>query len=279
MRRGINDRKKKRIILKKININFLKLITLLIIILLVCLFIYFFFVQNSLTIRQFEKENINIANLNRKIPFSINKIILFSSVNADTNTVNQSALSLDLSQFCDIGIYLNKVNDENISISSLYIDNIYISPTELGTPCLYKKMIPDLGKCSFDENNIINNRFDFNIVSNGEELTYDNYELYDDCSIPISLGFYNKNIKNNFILENSEISYNGSLLKDATIPLSTLECNVSFQINVITTSKEHYICNVSFNIPFEDENGSIYNNGYTIKEYNTNETSRFIRLK
>ena len=279
MRRGINNRKKKRILLKEINSKSLKLLLILTIILIACCAIYFFFIQGSFIKKDLEKETLDISALNKNIPFSIKKIILFSSVTAESTTVNQSILNLDISQYCDIGIYLNNFNKEDSSIFSLYIDNIYISSPELGTPYLYKKTVPDLGKCSFNENDIISESFNFNIINGGDELNYDNYEVYNDCSTPISLGFYNKNIKTGFLSDNSEILYNGFLLKEAAIPLSRLNCNVSFRINIVTALGEHYICNVSFDIPFEDNDGCIYDTGYAIKEFNTDETNKFIRIK
>lgn len=278
MRRGINNRKKKKLMLKEINLKSFKLLAILITILIVCCIIYFFFIQNFFIKKDLENDSINFSIMNENIPFSIKKIILFSSSTAEASNVNQ-LLSLDISQYCDIGIYINELADQKSSISSLYIDNISISSPELGTPCLYKKLVNDLGKCSFDESNIINDRFDFNIVDLGNDLNYDNYEIYNNCTTPISLGFYNKNIKTGFLSSSSEILYNGTLLKDATIPLSSLNCNVSFTINIITNSDEHYICNIAFDIPFEDEQGSIYDNGYVTKELKNNETSKFIRIK
>jgi len=277
MRRGINNRKKKKIILKELNSQSLKLLLILIAILLVCCMIYFTFIQNFFIKKELENDSINFSTMNENIPFSIRKIILFSSSTAEASSVNQ-LLNLDISQYCDIGIYINEINDKNLSISSLYIDNITISSTEIGTPCLYKKIVTDLGKCSFSEDDVINDRFDFNIVNLENDINYDNYELYNNCTSPISLGFYNKNIKSGFLSDNSEILYNGTLLKDATIPLSSINCNVSFTINIITNLNEHYICNISFDIPFEDEEGSIYDIGYVTKEFNSNEVSRFIRI-
>lgn len=278
MRRGINVRKRKRILLQELNNKSLKLLLLLIIILVVCIIIYFSFVQDIFIKRNFEKDNINFSSLNENIPFSLNKIILFSSATAETDSVNQS-LSLDISQYCDIGIYLNNTDKENTFIKSLYINNISISSPELGTPCLYKKRINDLGRCSFDEESIINDEFYFNMIEYTETLNYENYELLNDGSTPISLGFYNKDIKKGFITSDTQISYNGTLLKSALIPQTSLNCNVSFTINIITNADEHYICNVHFDIPFEDEEGSIYDTDYSTKELKNNGVSKFIRVK
>ena len=82
-----------------------------------------------------------------------------------------------------------------------------------------------------------------------------------------------------FIVDkNNEILYNGTLLKNAILPETTLNCNVSFRLNITTNNDAHYICNISFDIPFEDESSSIYETGYITKEFKTNQTSKFIRI-
>lgn len=278
MRRGINIRKRKKIVFKKINTKILKLITMLIVLLILCTLVCFFFIQDSFIKSNLEQDSISFSTLNEKIPFSLRKIILFSSATAQATSLNQS-LSLDISQYCDIGIYLNTLEDSNISISSLYIDNISISSPEVGTPCLYKKNVQDLGKCSYNENSIINSRFNFNVIDTQLDINYNNYEIYCNGTTPISLGFYNKNIKTNFITSNTEVTYNGTLLKNTAIPLTSLNCTISFALNIITTSNEHYICNVNFDIPFEDNNGLLYNTGYITKEFQGTETNKFIRIK
>lgn len=278
MRRGINIRKKKQIIVKEANKKILKIIFLLILLIIVCIAVYFYFFQDLFIKNNLEKDSMSFSKSNENIPFSLKEVILFSSADAEDDSVNQQ-LCLNISQYCDIGIYLNKVQDENISISSLYIDNIVILSPEIGTPYLYKKRISDLGKCSFDENNIINDTVSFNIIDSTTDLNYDNYEIYSNGTSPISLGFYNKDIKTNFFPDNSEIYYNGTLLKEASIPISSLKCNISFRINIITNSNEHYICNINFDIPFENSDESIYTTGYITKEFESNQLNRFIKLK
>lgn len=278
MRRGINIRKKKKIMLKQINSKALKLLIALIFFLAILCIAYIFFIQNIFIKNDLEKESVNFSNLNDNIPYSIRKIILFCSANAETSSKNQS-LSLDISQYCDIGIYLNNMDKENTFIESLYINNISLTTPEIGKPFLYKKSINDLGKCSFTEEAIIENELFFNIIDRNNTINFDNYELLNDGSSPISLGFYNKNIKQGFITDSSEIVYNGTLLKEAFIPQSSLNCVVSFTINIITTEGSHYLCNISFDIPFEDEEGSLYDTGYVTKEFNNNETNKFIRIK
>lgn len=278
MRRGINIRKKKKMILKETNKKALRILSILIILLILCTGIYFFFLQDIFIKNNLEKDSINFSSLNETIPFSLRKIILFSSATADADSINQ-LLSLNISQYCDIGIYLDKIENENISISSLYIDNIIISSPEIGTPYLYKKSVSDLGKCTFNEDNIIDNSFYFNVIDIESKPNYNNYEIHNNGTTPISLGFYNKNIKTDFIADTTEVFYNGTLLKQAFIPLTSLNCTISFRLNIITNSEEHYICNVNFDIPLENNNESIYDTGYITKEFETSQTNKFIRLK
>lgn len=278
MRRGINDRKKKRIIAKNINKKALTVISILSILIIICLVLYFFFIQNIFIKKNLEKDSSDFSSLNENIPFSLNKIILFHGATAETGSVN-NYMTLNISNYCDIGMYLNNLDKENTSIKSLYIDNIKISTPEVGTPYLYKKRVTDLGNCSFSDENIIQDNFYFNIIETPNTLNFDNYELSNDGTTPISIGFYNKNIKEDFITDKSEILYNGTLLKDALIPQSSLNCNISFSINIITNEDEHYMCNVNFDIPFEDKDGSIYDTGYATQEFNSSQTGSFIRLK
>ena len=277
--RRTNLRKKNRVMIQESNKKSLKILFALTAIIILALIVYVFFIQNIFIKSNFEKDNIEIASLNENIPFSIKKIILFSSATANAENVNQSLLNLDISQYCDIGIYLNNSDIDNNIIQALYIDNISISTPELGSPCLYMKRVTDLGKCSFDEKNIINQKLDFNIIDINSDINYDNLEMYSNASTPISIGFYNRSIKKDYLTDLREIVYNGTLLKKAAIPVKSLECNVSFTINIITTSNEHYICNISFDVPLQDGEGSIADTGYATMEINTANSYKFLRIK
>lgn len=280
MRRGINIRKKKRIIAKKTNSKALKLISILLILIFICSLSYIFFLRNYFSNKNFEEYNLLIANSNSSIPFSLNKIVLYSSSTASTvNSYNDNSVqALDISQYCDISLYIN--NDNNSIIKKLYIDNISISKSEIGTPYLYKKSLSDIEKCSYDSSKIITNQFQYNIISKDLPIDYENYELYSDGSTPITIGFFNENIKSNYLLTEEEIKNSSSFLKDAHIPLSSINCNISFVLNIITAKDEHYICNINISIPFENKDGSsIYNLGFVTNEISSDKLSKFIKIE
>ena len=170
MRRSIDIRKRKRILLNELNQKHVKLLILLIIILLICCSFYFFFVQDIFIKNNLEKDILNFMHFNQGVPFSLNKIVLFSSATAEAGSVNHQ-LSLNISQFCDIGIYLNNEEKEENTIQSLYINDIVISSPELGTPYIYVKNINDFGKCSFKDENKIQDSFYFNIVDLDKQIS------------------------------------------------------------------------------------------------------------
>lgn len=279
MRRGINIRKKKKMIVKETNLKALKLLSLLLIIIFICSLGYIFFLRNYFNNKSFEKYNMFIADSNNSIPFSINKIVLYSSSTANIiNTYNdESVQALDISQYCDISIYLNNLN--NSIIKELYINNIIISNPETGTPYLYRKMLSDIGTCSYSNHDAIKGEFHYNIISKNVSINYENYELYSDGSTPIALGFFNENVKSNYLLTKDEIKNSTSFLKDAYIPISSINCNISFDLNIITENGEHYICNINFSIPFYNEdNTSIYDTGFVNVELTSNNLSKFVKV-
>lgn len=280
--RRMSSRKRNKINLKNLNKKTLKLILILVTSLLVLVFIYSYFLKNLFIKNNFESEYASISNLNEETVFSLNKLVLFSSATAESKGLSNAVWNLDISQYSDIGIYLNNISNdisEKNNIKELYIDNISISNTEYGLPCLYKKSIDDFGKCSFREENIFKDRIDFNIIQKENEINYLNNELYNDLSAPITLGFYNKNVKTDFLNSDSMVEYNGKILKRANIPQTSINCDISFDINIINELDEHYICNINFNIPFENEDSSVYEDGYITKEIDNLDNYKFLRIK
>ena len=281
--RRINTRKRNKINLKNLNIKSLKFIYTLIFLLFLLILAYFYFFNNVLIKHNFEKEYTAISNLNEETIFSLDKIILFSSASVDTKELNNSVWNLDLSQYTDICIYINNITNKNNPskniIKELYVDNIILSDTEYGTPYLYRKSITDFGKCSFKADTVISENFKFNIISPDKEINYSNNEMYNDLSIPLTIGYYNKGIKTDFLFSKSVIEYNGKILKDANIPQTSIKCQISFCINIINELNEKYIYTASIDIPFESENESIYENGHIIKELNNLDNYKFLRVK
>ena len=277
-----NIRKRNNFNLKNLDKKAILMIISLSIFIIFLIFIIAYFLKNIFINNSFEKDYSTYAALNEDNPFSLNKLVIFSSASVDTKEVNNSVWNLDISQFADICIYLNNIpydNNSKNTIKKLYINNISISKTELGTPCLYQKTIQDFGKSSFADDKIFKDRIDFNLVNTDEIANYSNNEIFSNLSNPILIGFYNKNIKTNFLNSNAELDHSGRILKEAKIPKQSIECNISFDINIINELDEEYICNVNFDIPFENDTKNVYDYGYITKEIKDLDNYKFLRLK
>lgn len=280
--RRLSSRKRNKIEFKKLNQKTIRIISILAVFIIILVIAYLYFFQNIFIKNNFENEYTYLSELNEETVFSLNKIVIFSSATAEPKEVNNSVWNLDISQYSDIAIYLNNIENnqsgKNI-ITELYIDNIVISKTEYGTPCLYEKSLNDFGKSTFSEEQIISDRFDFNVLNPNAEIEDSSNTIYNNLSNPITLGFYNKNVKENFLNSDSIIEYNGKILKKASIPQTSIKCNISFYIHITNALDEQYICNVNIEIPFESEDNSIYEDGYIIKELNNLENYKFLRIK
>lgn len=280
--RRTNTRKRNKFNFNNLNKRALILIGILSIFIIILITILSYFLKNAIIKNNFEKDYSKAAYLNEEPVFSLDKIVLFSSATVKTNELKNSVWNLDISQFSDICIYLNNIENNNNSkniVRELYIDNINISKTESGTPYLYQKTIQDFGKCTFEQDKIISDRIDFNILSTDSTANYSNNEIFDNLSNPIVLGYYNQNIKTNFFNANSQVDYSGKILKEAKIPQTSIECNISFDIHIKNELNEEYICNVNFDIPFESDKSSVYENGHITKELGNLSNYKFLRLK
>lgn len=280
--RRTNTRKRNKINLKNLNKKTLRIIYFLSILLIIFIFIYLYFIRNIFIKGNFEKEYTKISSLNDETVFSLNKIVFFSSATVDAKELNNAVWNLNISQYTDIAIYLNNSPNSNSNkntVKEFYINNISITPTEYGTPCLYKKSKTDFGRSSYSDENKINDNFYFNIESDIANINNSNNSIDKNLSSPLILGFYNKDVKTNFLYSEQQIEHNGKILKRASIPMRSIKANVSFDINIINDANEHYICNVGFEIPFENDNSSIYEDGYITKEINNLDNYKFLRIK
>lgn len=280
--RRLNSRKRNKLLLKELDKRATIVIAILISIILIVIAISSYFIMNQIVKNCFENQALKMSSINEDTPFSLKKVVLFSSATVDTNDLKNSVWDLNVSQFSDICIYLNNssnVNESKNTVKEFYIDNIDIAKPELGSTFLYRKSINDFGKSTFKNDSIINDRLDFEVLDSNTPENLTENVVSNKLFEPIVLGFYNKNVKENYLSSSLNIDYSGKILKEAKIPKSSLQCNVSFNLNIINELDEHYICNVNFDIPFENENSSIYDDGYFVQELNNLENYKFLRLK
>ena len=276
--RRLNIRKRKQIEMKDNNKKALRIIVVFCILIIVFTSIYFYFIKNHFIKGNFEKAYTSLSHLNEETAFALEKITIFSSATATPKEVNNSVWNLAISQYSDIAITLKSFDlPKDLTIQRLYLDNIQINKPEYGIPLLYQKSLNDFGKCTYAEDTKEDSTIEFSIVDDKADISTNTIDR--NLSLPITLGYYNQNVKENFFDADTSLEYNGKLLKKASIPPSSIETTLSFDIHILTVQNEEYVCNISIAIPLEDNEKSVYENGYITKEIRDLENYKFLRIK
>lgn len=275
--------------IKFLKTNWIKLF-LILCSLIIIIALSLFIVPNWLGRNKFTDELDRFAN--KSSVFSLSKIYCYSSASGINNTEGKAMWDVNVSQYTDIalGLSINNVNNDltnnlgnsnsqvvdaspKYSISKIYIDNISFSNNSTGTLSLGYIPILNFGLISNDE--LTNpekqqSKIDFNIVDDKETLL--NNLVYEpsidkNLILPITLRYLNSNIKTNHTITNIEekLAFDGSILKRASIPLSSLKNEVTFNIHIVTNSSEEYMYPVHLQIPLQNEDNSknIYDGSYS----------------
>lgn len=254
----------------------------LILLILLLFFLSFLSIKSITQKSKITKAMQNALNVDLSSPFSVNKIVYFSSANAKSEiNANSSFTIQDLCQYTDIAIFINNnADDGNFNakntLKSVSISNVSFNlKPSIGTPSLYFKNINDFASTNFDESKKIENNLDFE-VSSEDEIDYSKPILYNNCANPITLCYVNSGLKSGYTLTDnmSHISYDGTLLKRCGITLNSIACKLSFVINITNNLDEEYACPFILNIPLSTENSTVYDGSLIL---NNNVNYNFIK--
>ena len=226
-----------------------------------------------------------IARLNSKTVFSIDRIYLYSSADATSNETTKPVWDLNIFQFTDIALYINNRADEGVTyentIKELTIDNVKFNNIQSGTPALYYKNVNDFAKLINSEENKIGDSLEFNVINSGE-ADYSTPVIYSNCQNPITLEYVNTGMKENTVISDisTPLTYDGSLLRKSGILISQIECTLSFRITIINNYNQKYVATVYIDIPLEDSlnNTSIYD-GKIIRNLENTNLVKFVRVE
>lgn len=257
-----------------------------------------YFIPDWIGRKKFENDVAKFANT--EPIFSLSKIYYYSSASGINTNENKAVWNLNISQYTDIALYLDILNKnedltnklmqtQNVSntnlqvvelsnknsISKLYIDNISFSNNTTGSISLNYIPFVNFSKLSEGELTMSKeqtHRIDFNIVDSSDTILNDNTVssnavIDNNLSVPITLRYFNYNLKTNCIISNidSALFFNGSILKRATIPLSSIKNEISFTIHIVNKLGEEYKLPVALEIPLQnaDNSKNIYDGFYT----------------
>lgn len=265
--------------MKKIKIKHEKLLLAALIILLILSILgYAYIFYTSYARDEFFQTSLKIANQNQNSVFRISRILLYSSGNAIDNSYNKSLQNLSICQYTDIALtidntsYISDLTTTN-TVKELYIDNIEITTNaQKGSPYLNYK---DLN--SFATFKLLdvpeNGRIDFNIINTNEQnesADYSTPTFYADCSNPISLGYINRDIVENFSVDDqvNSISFNGKLLAQAGVNLDETSYVLNFDIHIKNYDDDNFTYHATINVNLNDSDGTL-NSGYLYESRNT----------
>ncbi len=279
--------KKKTLIIdenkKQSNIPVKLIVTIALIILCIVMIVYT--VKIYVVNEKFADSVSEIARLNSKTVFSIDRIYLYSSADANSNETNKPIWDLDIFQFTDIALYINNRDESGVTyentIKTLTIDNVKFNGLETGNPKLYYKNVNDFAKLDINEENEIKDSKEFNIVNSGD-ADYTKPVLYSNCQNPITLEYVNSEMKENTTISDisQPLTYDGSLLQKSGISLNSIKCNLSFRVTIVNNYNQKFVATVYIDIPLEDSftNESIYN-GSIVKNMENTNIVKFIRVE
>ena len=279
--------KKKTLIIdenkKKSNVPVKLIVTIALIILCIVMIVYT--VKIYVVNEKFADSVSEIARLNSKTVFSIDRIYLYSSADANSNETNKPVWDLDIFQFTDIAIYINNRDESGVTyentIKTLTIDNVKFNGLETGNPKLYYKNVNDFAKLEINEANEIKDSIEFNIVNTGD-ADYTKPVIYSNCQNPVTLEYVNSEMKENTTISDisQPLTYDGSLLQKSGISLNSIKCNLSFKVTIVNNYNQKFVATVYIDIPLEDSftNKSIYN-GSIVKNMENSNIVKFIRVE
>lgn len=271
-----NNEKEKNIMLK---------LVITIVLLILCVIMTVYTIKNYLINKEFAESISEIAKLNSKTIFSIDRIYLYSSADAKSKETNKPIWDLDIYQFTDIALYLNNRDEEELTyentIKELKIDNIKFSNLESGVAKLYYKNVNEFAKLDIIEENEITDGLNFNIINSGD-ADYSNPVLYSNCQNPITLEYVNYGMKEETKISDisNPLIYDGSLLKKGGILLSKIKCTLSFRVTIVNYYNQKFIATVYIDIPLEDAlNGTSIYDGKIIKNIENTNIVKFVRVE
>ena len=289
--------------LKNFKIKHTKItVTIMMLLLVFSIFSYSYIFYRSYAKDEFAKQSMEIAVQNQDSIFRVSKVLFSHSANAIDNSRDHSLQNLSICQFSDIAIYIDNTTyitdlTKQNTIKELWIDNIKIkTDSESGTPSLHYKNLNDFGKFQdfgkaendtyASDSDAFNNseeKIVFQIVNTNEEnenADYSQPTFFTDCSNPISLGYVNRDIMENFSISegNTSIAFNGKLLKQAEISLEDLHYILSFDIHIRNYENQKFVYHASFDVDLTDENESLYGGYlYQTRNFGTGDEYKFFK--
>lgn len=217
-----------------------------------CLFIIFLSVLSMIVISIMLKYDVEGE---KKLPFSISKILLVSTVDGNEQTDEQNIWNIDVTQVNDLYIYLDKTIDDEQTINQIKVENFVVNKAPSKGKLKVLRPTGELPNLyTYSEQDYING-----------SITYLGAAIDDMKALEISnnggvIGFRValENLGNFISNENIEVTYDGKLLSNMGVNLEEISFNISFDIIITTSENVNYKGTITLDMPINSviEEGS-----------------------
>lgn len=182
------------------------------------------------------------------LPFSINKILLVSTVNGNVTDDPNNIWNIGVTQVNDIYMYIDKTMEDEQTIKEIKFENFVVTKKPLKGDI---KLLRPTGELSnlytYSEQNYLN-----------DSITYTGAAIDDLKSLEIGnnggmLGFRFslENLGTYISNENQEITYDGKLLSNLGIKIEEIKFNVNFDVLITTSDDVTYKGTLNLDMPVD----------------------------
>ena len=184
----------------------------------------------------------------KSLPFSINKILLVSTVNGDIVDDPSNIWNINITQVNDIYMYINKTEETDLTIKEIKLENFNIvNKPQKGNVKLLRPTGELSNLYTYSEQDYLNSE----IVYQGGVI--DDMKALEIANTGGVLGFrFSLNDLGTYVSnENEQIIYDGNLLKNLNISLEEIKFSASFDIIITTSDNINYKGTVSIEMPID----------------------------
>lgn len=185
------------------------------------------------------------------MPFKLSEMLIVSSADGESmqDNPNNNRWNLNINQYNDIYLQFEKNDDyvNNAYIKDVTIENIIATNPKIGKVMFYMPNSLQGKLFSYEDNYLINGSLTYNGSTKDNTRTL---EIANQGGMFVFRAV-NMEVSKYISNDNDEVTYDGTLLKRASVNIDDVKFSISFDI-VITTDTNKYRGKVDLDLPCGD---------------------------
>ena len=193
----------------------------------------------------------------KNLPYNLDKILIISNVDGKKNEDQANIWNINLSEYNDVYVYINKdkTTEDDITIKNITLDNFNISSSpKKGDLRLYRPTGELNSLYTYSEQDYLKSKL---IYEGGKIDDLKNLEIGNTGGV-IAFRTSIENLGNYTSNEDQEIVYNGSLLQKVGVSLDDIKFGLNMDITIQTNENVSFKGTIKLDFPAGDiiTNGS-----------------------